>query len=66
MSKFLGFLQYQELPDQQNAASSGVDLNLPPDCGGCHHYTMKILKIWTPEKIAVITLKLEQGDFTVD
>ena len=28
--------------------------------------TVKILKIWTPEKIAVITLKFEQRGFTVE
>ena len=29
-------------------------------------YTVKIHKIWTPEKFAVITLKFEQGGFTIE
>ena len=29
-------------------------------------FTVKILKIRTPEKFAVITLKFEQGGFTVE
>ena len=29
-------------------------------------HTIKLLKIWTPEKIAVITLKFEQSIFTVE
>ena len=28
--------------------------------------TVKLLKIETPEKIAVITLKFEQGGFTIE
>ena len=28
--------------------------------------TVKVLKIWTPEKVAVITLKFEQGGFTIE
>ena len=29
-------------------------------------FTVKYLKIWTPEKIAVITLKFEQSSFIVE
>ena len=28
--------------------------------------TVKLLKNWTPEKFAVITLKFEQGGFTME
>ena len=28
--------------------------------------TIKLLKIWTPEKFAVIILKFEQGGFTLE
>ena len=34
--------------------------------GSARQTTVKILKIRTPEKIAEITLKFEQGDFTVE
>ena len=29
------------------------------------HVPYKVLKIWTPQKIAVIILKFEQGGFTI-
>ena len=28
--------------------------------------TVKLLKIWTPETLAVITIKFEQGGFTIE
>ena len=34
---------------------------------GCEKFdTVKLLKIQTPNKIAVITLKFEESDFTVE
>ena len=32
----------------------------------CTQSTIKLLKIWTPQKFAVITLKFEQGGFIVE
>ena len=29
-------------------------------------FTVKILKIWTPKKFAVNTLKFEEGGFTIE
>ena len=29
-------------------------------------HTVNILKIWTPKKFAVINLKFEQSDFTIE
>ena len=36
-------------------------VDIQKNCG-----TIKILKIGTPEKFAVVTLKFEQGGFTIE
>ena len=44
------------------ACSSQIDSEMVPEI---HAYTVKILKIGTPEIITIIVLQLEQLDFTV-
>ena len=48
-------------PDLSSLEAELLDLTLIP----CHA-TVKILKIQTPEKFAVMMLKFEQGGFTVE
>ena len=41
-----------------------IIIKYPPNI--CCGFTIKFLKIWTPEKFTVITLKFEQSGFTIE